>query len=261
MPSRTRSRNARSHPGVRPSKARVNCSGVATPLARSCRSRSARGDLRLRPLRLVHRQASLGEIPDALLPVPPDDHHLALEPQDVEHHGHAACTLVVPSTGLPAFGGPVFQIARAQGAATFQLAEGVAAERGVRLEPALRVGRAGLVAAPTRVAPHRGAMDREVGGGHDVDPVLEQRALVPQQPFELRHPERRTQPREQHQMLGTGDGRCGIELHHPQVVDGLADRRGARRCQPLTHHAQPAGLAVRELERRRHRGRLRYGAA
>ena len=52
-------------------------------------------------------------------------------------------------------------------------------------------------------------------------------------------------------MLGTGHGRRGVELHLSQVVDGLADRGGTRRRQPLTHHAQPAGLAVRELERRR----------
>ena len=167
----------------------MNCSGVATPLARSCRSRSAR-----EIFACDHFGSSIGRLRSARSQMRccPSRPTIITSPLN-----QRMSSIIVTLRPRSSFQPPVCQPSAVRssrsrarsGPRRLQLAQDVAAERSVRLQPALRVRRTGLVAAPARVAPHRGSVDREVGGGHDVDPVLEQRALVPQQAFELRHPE------------------------------------------------------------------------
>jgi hypothetical protein len=189
------------------------------------------------------------QIPDPLLSVTPDDHHLALVPQDVEQH-RRALSLVVPAADPPPLGGAILQVASPQRAAATQLCQDVSHELVVGGQPLPDVG----VALPVAigVAAHGDPVHRKIADRHDMHPVLEQRAVLPEQPFELGHPEPGAQSAEQHEVLGPRDDGGWIDLHLAQIRHDLKDRGRARRIQQLTHDGQLPGTAARDPDGLRH---------
>jgi hypothetical protein len=119
------------------------------------------GDLSFGAAWHLRRQPPARQVPEALLTVPPDDHHLALIPEHVEDHRDVPA-LVVPATGVPAVGDPVLQVARPERSTPPQLAQDVPFERLVRREPITHVR--ATFQLPERAArgepPHRHAVDR-----------------------------------------------------------------------------------------------------
>ena len=202
--------------------------------------------------RLAHRKAPLRQVPEPLLPVAPDDHHLALVPEHVEQHRDVP-SFVVPAPRVPPVGDPILEVARTQRSARTQLAKHVPTERRVGREPLRRV--LPSLEHPLRplvgIAPHRLAMDPVVGGRHDVHPVFEERPVDPEHALELFDAEPAAQPREQHEVLGAGHDPGGVELHHREVVHRLGDGGGARSGEALPLHAQPPGRAAIDAEGRR----------
>ena len=202
-------------------------------------------DLRSQELRLVHRQATLGEVPDALLPVTADDHHLALGPQDLEHHpGELA--VVVPPAGAPPVEGAVLQLARAERSSGSELAKDVPTEGSVRMQPVphVRVSRP----FPSRIPPHHLTVDRVVGRRDDVGPELEQRAFVPQQSLELGHAEPPTEPAEQHEVLGASHRSRRVHLHLAELADHLQDGPGSGCSEELAGDREPPGPFEAQFE-------------
>src|SRR5207247_840436 len=132
------------------------------------------------------RQRTFRQVPDPLLPIPADDHDLALAPQDLQEHRYVLA-LVVPSPGPPSLGRPVLEVPRTERTPAAELAQDVPAEGVVGSEPIPHVD-------PSRplsvgVPAHRHAMDREVRRRKDVRPVFEQGPIAPEETLELPDPE------------------------------------------------------------------------
>ena len=128
-----------------------------------------------------------------------------LGPEDLEHHRRwTGRRRSIHRCASPRRCGP-----RARGSGAVR-AGGARAARigGTRRWRRANPARSGAaVASPAGVPPHRVAMDRKVGRRHDVRPVLEEGALVPEHPVEVGDLEARAEPAPQHEVLGAGDGR------------------------------------------------------
>ena len=154
---------------------------------------------------------------------------------------------------MPPFGRAVLQVPRPERTSASQFADHVAHEGVVGLEPVSHVLPA--FPGPVGIPPHRDPVDREVGRGHDVRPVLEERPIAPQQPFELRDAEASTEPAEQDELLRPGDRRGRVDLDLAQVSHGVLDRTGSRCVEELAHHGEVPRLPSRNQDGLGHRRR------
>ena len=208
----------------------------------------ATSDRRRRRSRSPHRQASLGQIPEPELSVPARDHDFAARPEELEHH-RRRLALIVPPAGLPPLDGTVLQVARAERTAAPELAQDVPSERRVGGHPLAPVHPAPRLSGNLPPEPsHRLAMDVVVVDRHDVGPVLEERVLVPQHPFEVGHAEPRAQPAPQHEVLGPSDSARRIHLDLAQPAHDLLDRSRLRSRQHLADDGEAPRLFTREDE-------------
>jgi hypothetical protein len=150
--------------------------------------------------------------------------------------------------------GPVLELARGQRAAPAQLAQDVAPETGVGLqELAHALAALERRARTIRIAPHRLTVHAVIRRRDDVDPVLVEGALAPQQPLQLGDPEPPSQAREQDQVLGAGDRRGRVHLDHPEAVDDILDGGGPRPGEQLPLDGEPPrGAAIENEGTRRH---------
>ena len=216
------------------------------PRARSCVSSKRRASSPGASRCLVERQAPLGEIPHTLLPGATRDHHLALGPQDLEHHRRVP-PVVVPPAGPPADRGAILERSGLKRPLGTQPGQDVPTERLVLSEVAPHV--LAPAATPARVSPHRLPVHRILRRRQDERPVLEQRPIPPEESFQLGDPEPPPESRPEDEVLRPRDPSSGIHLHAPETLHDLEDRTRARRRQQLCGD----GHAPRPLERDRRR--------
>src|SRR6266550_8956112 len=88
------------------------------------------------------------------------------------------------------------------------------------------------------VPTHGDPVDREIGRRDDVRPVLEQRPVAPEQPFELRDAEPSAEPAEQDELLRPRDRRGRVHLDLTQASHHVLDRRWSGGVEELAHHGE-----------------------
>ena len=202
------------------------------PRARSCVSSNRRASSPGASRRLVERQAPLGEIPHTLLPGATRDHHLALGPQHLEHHRRVP-PVVVPPAGPPADGGAILERSGLKRSLGAQPGQDVPAERLVLSEVAPHV--LAPAAGPARVPPHRLPVHRILRRRQDERPVLEQRAVLPQESLQLGDAEPPPEPGPEDEVLRPRDpsgwdpsARCPRPSTTSRIERG--SRRGEQLC-------------------------------
>src|SRR5215210_3047643 len=147
------------------------------------------------PFRL--RIPALAEIPQPLPVAPPDDRDLAATAKQLQHQPHLASS--PPDVVLSLHALVVLDLAREQRAAPLELAEDVAAERGVLPE---ELGSASLPCVlPGASASHPRADQREVLDRPDECAPFEQLSLLPEQAVELGGVVAVAEPAPEHQVL------------------------------------------------------------
>src|SRR5918995_5302141 len=144
----------------------------------------------------------------------------------------------------------VFELAGEEWPPLLELAEDVAAERAVRrqelVHPALALRAPRAAEAPDPCPDQRQVLDRI-----NERVPLEERALLPQQPVELRAVVLRPKPAEEHEVLRPLDRRDDVDLEKAEPAHRVEDVRGAA-IEQLRPHGDPPGFlrADRSLKHR-----------
>src|SRR5713226_7523248 len=146
---------------------------------------------------------------------------------------------------LPPHARVVLDLPRQQRPALLELAQYVAAEGRVRLQ---ELGPPALPRMPAALAAHAREDERQVLDRVDEGVPLEEPALLPQQPVELRAVEG-PEPAPEHEVLWRRHSRDRVDLEEPEPADGIEDtRRGA--VEQLGSHRNPARLVLRDFDQR-----------
>ncbi len=175
----------------------------------------------------VVRYHALRQVPPPLAAATAGDHHLAPARKQLQHPANAP--LVAPAGGAPGARGEVLEVAGGEGPTPLQLAQHVAPECVVVGQPLPDVARP--LAVAERGALGRGRVDGVVGHRQDVGVVLEQRALLPEQPLQVGRVVG-AEPRPPDEQLAACYRVGGIDLDAPQPLGDRHDP-GAVRRQPL----------------------------
>ena len=88
-------------------------------------------------------------------------------------------------------------------------------------------------------------MHGQIGDRQDVDPVLEQGAVLPEEPLEVRHLEARTEPLNRTRCSVRATTDVGSICTSPGLLHDLLDRAAPRRVEQLAHHGELARPAAR----------------
>jgi hypothetical protein len=184
-----------------------------------------------RGLRLSHalRHDALSDVPQPLAALALRDEHRALQGEKLDEPSEVA--IVRPAGRFPGATCKGREIARGERPVSAELPDEPALRPGIVLEPELDAvipGRTGFV---SRIAAHRGPVERIVLGRHDRRRVLVELALV-EQPLQLLDgvaPE----PAPQDEQMIALDGARRVELEVADVPNHVEDRRSARRREQL----------------------------
>ena len=196
--------------------------------------------------RLSLRPPARGEVPQALPAAAADDGDLAVMLEGQEHQPDHA---LAPPAVIPLFAfRTVLEVAGEERPALLELAHDVATKRTVRgqelVHPALALG-----VPRTPEVPDPGANERQVLDRVDERVPLEERALLPQQPVELRAVVARAQPAEEDEVLRALDGLDDVDLEETEPAHGREHvRRGA--VESLRPHGDAPCLLGADLHRR-----------
>ena len=180
------------------------------------------------------------QVPELLPAGAPGDHDLARDPEYAQHPVDVPAR--GPAAGTPLDLGAVLQVARAQGPSPAQLAEHVAAQRGVGLHPRSPAPEpAAFTGLP---AEHGDPVNRIVLGEDDgcgVRPVLEEQMIAPEEPVQDTRVVR-TKAAPQDQPVAGRNHADRVELQATQLTDHLQHaggiRAGPRAGQPLSGDGQ-----------------------
>jgi hypothetical protein len=205
----------------------------AEPLLLEDRARLPPGD----PLGL--RVEALGEIPDTLLAAAADDGHLAARVQHLQHQAHLA--LAPPAVRLAPVRAVILDLAREQRAAPLQLAQNVAAIRGVVAQVRDQAPVERAVAAS-----HLGTKERQVLGGVEERVPLDERAVLPEEPVELGRVVALAEPAPEDEVLRRRDGGDRVELQEAEPLHRREDVGGAA-VEELGTYGDPACLGKAHL--------------
>src|SRR5262249_26927544 len=179
-----------------------------------------------------------GQIPDALLAVPPDDRNLAARGEDLEHQAHLP--LAPPAVVLATVARRVLDLAGEEGPVFAEFLQHVAAERRALLQP----GDQAAIVRPVAAA-HERLEDGQVLARVEVCVPLDELPLLPEQTVELRRVEAaETAPEDQ--VLRRRDDRDRVELEEPEMADGLEHPPRAA-VEALGPNGDPPRLLDRNL--------------